>query len=250
MKLTNRRGSPRYTIGTAVTCASAESSLPSPPTGDTIGWLDATWNPDATDGTFDTNSPWDATRSVKELLLEITGAGAATLTAAELYAVVLESVTLADDDVDTVDFASNELDITSHAYLTGDGPVQLTTSNTLPAGLELETDYYVIYVGSGTISLATSRENAFAGTAVAFTDGGTGTHTVVDVAGETERCKFLSYGQLGDDVSGTLTVTLTAQGGWTQSYRHTPRAIGYAVAGTLSASTATVRIYPLYEVNS
>ena len=56
--------------------------------------------------------------------------------------------------------------------------VQLTTTGTLPAGLALATDYYVIKVTDITIKLATSYANAVAGTAIDITDAGTGTHTI------------------------------------------------------------------------
>jgi len=56
--------------------------------------------------------------------------------------------------------------------------VQLTTTGTLPAGLALATDYYVIKVTDLTIKLATSYANAVAGTAIDITDAGTGTHTI------------------------------------------------------------------------
>lgn len=56
--------------------------------------------------------------------------------------------------------------------------VRLTTTTTLPAGLSLATDYFVIVVSSSTFKLATSYANAVAGTAINITDAGTGTHTV------------------------------------------------------------------------
>ena len=56
--------------------------------------------------------------------------------------------------------------------------VQLTTTTTLPGGLSLATDYYVIKVTDTTIKLATSYANAVAGTAVNITDTGTGVHTI------------------------------------------------------------------------
>jgi hypothetical protein len=55
---------------------------------------------------------------------------------------------------------------------------QLTTTTTLPAGLSLATDYYVIKVTDTTIKFATSYANAVAGSAVNITDAGTGTHTI------------------------------------------------------------------------
>ena len=56
--------------------------------------------------------------------------------------------------------------------------VQLTTTTTLPAGLSLATDYYVIKLTDTTCSFATSYANAVAGTAINITDAGTGTHTI------------------------------------------------------------------------
>lgn len=56
--------------------------------------------------------------------------------------------------------------------------VRLTTTTTLPAGLALATDYYVIKVTDTTCKFATSYANAVAGTAINITDAGTGTHTM------------------------------------------------------------------------
>ena len=56
--------------------------------------------------------------------------------------------------------------------------VQLTTTTTLPAGLALATNYYVIKLTDSTCKLATSYANAVAGTAINITSTGTGTHTM------------------------------------------------------------------------
>lgn len=56
--------------------------------------------------------------------------------------------------------------------------VRLTTTTTLPAGLSLATDYYVIKVTDTTCKFATTYANAVAGTAINITDAGTGTHTI------------------------------------------------------------------------
>jgi hypothetical protein len=50
----------------------------------------------------------------------------------------------------------------------------------LPTGLVAGTDYYTIRVSATTSRFATSRANAIAGTAIAFTDAGSGTN-VIDV---------------------------------------------------------------------
>lgn len=56
--------------------------------------------------------------------------------------------------------------------------VRFTTTGTLPTGLSLTTDYWLIRQGSTTAKVATSLANAIAGTAIAYTDGGSGTHTM------------------------------------------------------------------------
>jgi hypothetical protein len=56
--------------------------------------------------------------------------------------------------------------------------VRFTTTTTLPTGLALDTDYWLVRVSSTTARVATSLANAIAGTVVAYTDGGTGTHTL------------------------------------------------------------------------
>lgn len=56
--------------------------------------------------------------------------------------------------------------------------VRFTTTTTLPTGLSLSTDYWLVRVSATTARVATSFANAIAGTVVAYTDGGTGTHTL------------------------------------------------------------------------
>jgi len=56
--------------------------------------------------------------------------------------------------------------------------VRFTTTVTLPTGLSINTDYWLVRVSSTTARVATSLANAIAGTVIAFTDAGTGTHTL------------------------------------------------------------------------
>jgi len=56
--------------------------------------------------------------------------------------------------------------------------VQFTTTGTLPTGLSLSTDYWLVRASSTTARVATSYANYVAGTVVAYTDGGSGTHTM------------------------------------------------------------------------
>ncbi len=81
----------------------------------------------------------------------------------------------ADAGTDTCTYTST-VNIPSN-ILTGTR-VRLTTTTTLPAGLALATDYYVIRLSDTTFRLATSYANAIAGTQINITDAGTGTHTM------------------------------------------------------------------------
>lgn len=56
--------------------------------------------------------------------------------------------------------------------------VRFTTTVTLPAGLALATDYWLIRTSATTATVASSLTNAIAGTFVDITDAGTGTHTL------------------------------------------------------------------------
>lgn len=90
--------------------------------------------------------------------------------------------TLGQSDTFTADAGTDLCTWTSTAnfpsnILTGTR-VRLTTTTTLPAGLALATDYYVIKMSDTTFELASSYANAIAGTQINITDAGTGTHTV------------------------------------------------------------------------
>lgn len=56
--------------------------------------------------------------------------------------------------------------------------VRFTTTTTLPTGLALATDYWLVRVSATTARVATSYANYVAGTVIAYTDAGTGTHTL------------------------------------------------------------------------
>ena len=83
----------------------------------------------------------------------------------------------------TTTFATGTINKVAHGLSTGDGPVQLTTTGTLPSGYALATNYWVISTGSDTLKLASSLANALAGTFVVISSNGTGTHTLAAVAG-------------------------------------------------------------------
>lgn len=90
--------------------------------------------------------------------------------------------TLGFGDTFTADAGTDIITMTSTANIPSNiftgTRVRLTTTTTLPAGLSLATDYYIIRVTDSTFKLATSYANAIAGTAINITDAGTGTHTM------------------------------------------------------------------------
>jgi hypothetical protein len=63
-------------------------------------------------------------------------------------------------------------------------PVRFTTTTTLPTGLSLNTTYYTIRVSATTSRVATSMSNVDSATAIAYTDAGTGTHTMTIYLGD------------------------------------------------------------------
>jgi hypothetical protein len=63
-------------------------------------------------------------------------------------------------------------------------PVRFTTTTTLPTGLALNTTYYTIRVSATTSRVATSLANVDSATAIAYTDAGTGTHTMTIYLGD------------------------------------------------------------------
>ena len=89
-----------------------------------------------------------------------------------------DALVVVNDTVESTSTSLNTLTLTAHGLLTGDGPVQFTTDGTLPAGIALVTDYWIIKVSANAISLAETR----GGAVVDITDTGSGTHTLVDTA--------------------------------------------------------------------
>ena len=66
--------------------------------------------------------------------------------------------------------------ISDHGYKTG-LKVRFTTTGTLPTGLSLLTDYYLIRISDNTLMVASSQTNATEGDYLTIS-GGSGTHTV------------------------------------------------------------------------
>lgn len=159
----------------------------------------------------------------------------------ELVGAVGKTVDIANDDVDSVSTAADTLTVTGHAYQNGDGPMQLTTTGTLPGGLALATNYWIEVVDVNTIKLHATLSAVLAkSAAIDLTAGEAGTHTIADVA-STERLRWMSHGLLGNAVDGV--VALDEHLGYALRAAHRPPTLAYALVGTVDAATnADVRL--------
>lgn len=82
--------------------------------------------------------------------------------------------TFASTDVNT---STDQIAVTANSELITGRKIQLTTTGTLPTGLSLATDYYIIVIDTTHIKLATSLANSVAGTNIDITGAGSGTNT-------------------------------------------------------------------------
>ena len=71
----------------------------------------------------------------------------------------------------------NAITAVAHGYKTG-LKVRFTTTVTLPTGLALVTDYFLIRVSADTLMVASTQQNAIDGVFLTIS-GGSGTHTIV-----------------------------------------------------------------------
>lgn len=95
---------------------------------------------------------------------------------------------------------------------------QGTTVTTLPAGLSLTTDYFVIFVSTTTFKLATTHALALAGTAIDITDAGTGAHTftptalaggAVSLQGSIDGTNWFDIASTSQNVTAAATLAFT-----------------------------------------
>lgn len=109
--------------------------------------------------------------------------------------------TFASGDVNT---SNEQITVTANEELITGRKVQLTTTGTLPTGLSLATDYYIIKVDATHIQLASSLANAVAGTAINITAAGSGTNTA------TGTLAARTLGQKGGEETHANTIAETA----------------------------------------
>lgn len=116
--------------------------------------------------------------------------------------------------------------------------VRFTTVTTLPTGLSLLTDYWTVRVNATTCRVATSLDNAMAGTVIAYTDIGTGVHTMA-----------LQYQTLHNYNPVTFSESTGLLGTYQQDFSNTTR-VTFTTTGTLPTGLALLTDYWTIRVNA
>lgn len=103
----------------------------------------------------------------------------------------------------TVDSTTDIITVANNASLYTGTPITVSTTDTLPAPLAAATTYYVIYIEGSltTIKLASTRDNALAGTAIDITTSGVGTQSLAYLSTED-----WAVGQFTGELQHSLTV--------------------------------------------
>jgi len=107
-----------------------------------------------------------------------------------------------------------QIESTNHNLDEGD-VIRFTTTDTLPTGLALATDYYVVGTPSTNTFFVSATES---GTPIVYTDGGTGTHSwqIAIALGSTETYQLATHdfaNGVVTDSSGNVYVTGGTKGG-------------------------------------
>jgi hypothetical protein len=116
-----------------------------------------------------------------------------------------------------VNVTDNSMELNAGTYLTGE-KVQFTTTGTLPTGLSLATDYWVLNISSECVRVADSLSNLSANIAVDLTTQGTGTHTLTPT-GDFHVLPSFPYDQLEVDTSSIDYVIVLNQVQQLQIYK-------------------------------
>jgi hypothetical protein len=112
--------------------------------------------------------------------------------------------------ITALDYTSNTITLPSHGFLQGELVLYDAKGQTVVNGLTTATPYYIIFVDQDNIKLATTPENAVAGTAVdiAASPAGVGRHTLQSLSKTPDGI----YNITSLDPEDTTTFTVEAQG--------------------------------------
>jgi hypothetical protein len=119
---------------------------------------------------------WPVTLSAADLVFNAPGSGSSSARRFEARAGLTYPLTTEVTGFAAWNTGTGVITV-ANAYTTGE-KVQVSTSGVLPTGITAGTDYFAIYLSPTTIKLATSRKNAYAGTALSFSTQGSGNHTL------------------------------------------------------------------------
>ena len=117
--------------------------------------------------------------SIVRLASSAANAAAASPVAVNLTAVGTGTQTLT---VTALNLATDTFTIPGHGFLQGELVQYDSQGQTAIAGLVTATPYYIIFVNGDNLKLATTPENAIAGTAVNVTAAGVGTHKLTSLS--------------------------------------------------------------------
>jgi hypothetical protein len=122
------------------------------------------------------------------------------------WADVEDNPLVVGDTVESVDAGADTLTLTAHGLLTGDGPIRIVSTGTVPGGLVAATDYWVIKIGADTIKLAASFPDSINTVPIDLTSAGTGTITIASAV-DTVRAGT----EITHRARGVRTATLSLQ---------------------------------------
>ena len=112
--------------------------------------------------------------------------------------------------ITALDYANDTITLPSHGFLAGELVLYDARGQTVVNGLTTATPYYIIFVDQDNIKLATTPENAVAGTAVNITDtpAGVGRHTLQSLSKTPDGI----YNITSLNANAPTTFTVEAQG--------------------------------------
>ncbi len=142
-----------------------------------------------------------------------------------------------DKTVESVDATANTLTITNHGLLTGDGPIEITSTGTVPGGTLEDTNYWVIKIDANTLKLATSFLDSMQTVPISvdLTSVGTGTITIADTADTLRQ---------GQEVSAIARSFLRVT---VELHCHAATGVGMEMAMSLLQRVRTRRFWPSQE---